>query len=69
MPLDNSPFPGAQPIPVIRYDEARATLAFEAYQAILKAEKRNAKLRTNPAWVVLRLDALENFTLAFGGEA
>ena len=54
-------------VPVIRYDEARATKAFEAHRALLFAERAKPYLRDNPAWIALRADAYENFELAFEG--
>lgn len=56
-------------IPVIRFDEQRATNAYEAHVALLDQERRFPTLKHNPAWQVLRADAYENFALAFGGEA
>lgn len=55
------------PVPVIRYNEARAAEAFEAHCALLLLERINPALRDNPAWTVLRQDAYENFELAFEG--
>lgn len=69
MPRNTKPEPGAQPIPVVRFDEERATNAYEAHIALLDQERRFPKLKQNPAWTVLRADAYENFALAFGGEA
>lgn len=60
---------GPKKVAVIRYDEARATQAYEAHVAMLDQEQRFPKLKDNPAWVCLRADAYENFALAFGGEA
>ena len=61
--------PGAQQIPVIRFDEQRANDAYLAHIALLDQERRHPSLKKNPAWQVLRADAYENFALAFGGEA
>lgn len=69
MQPDNTPTPGAQPIPVIRFDERKATLAYEAHIALLDQEQRFPTLKDNPAWKLLRADAYEQFAIAFGGEA
>lgn len=71
MALDaNKPgFRPAQPFPVIHFDETRATNAYHAHVALLDQERRYPSLKNNPAWIVLRADAYENFALAFGGEA
>lgn len=55
-------------VPVIHYDEARATSAFEAHRALLFAERAKPYLRDNPAWAALRADAYANFELAFEGK-
>lgn len=59
--------PAVQPdsFPVISFDEARATQAWEAYQAILITQATNPHLAENSAWTALRDDAFENFNLAF----
>jgi hypothetical protein len=69
MTPNNPALRGMQPIPVIRFDERRATQAYEAHIALLDQEQRFPTLKENPAWQVLRADAYENFALAFGGEA
>lgn len=50
---------------LIRYNRQRADNAFEAHSALIAAEIMRPALRDNPAWVVLRQDAYENFALAF----
>jgi hypothetical protein len=52
-------------IRLIRYNRQRADNAFHAHCALLATEAMQPDLRDNPAWVVLRQDAYENFVLAF----
>ena len=52
-------------VPVILYNERRATEAFEAHRAMLLHERHNPSLADNPAWIALRQDAFEQFALAF----
>lgn len=52
-------------IRLIRYNRDRAENAFAAHCALLATEAVRPDLRDNPAWVVLRQDAYENFALAF----
>lgn len=63
--------PGFRPaqVPVIHFDERRASEAYQAHVALLDQERRYPSLKGNPAWQCLRADAYENFALAFGGEA
>lgn len=70
MPLipDTPGFCPAQ-VPTYRFDESRARDAYDAHIALIDQERRFPALKDNPAWVVLRADAYENFALAFGGEA
>lgn len=56
---------GAQPIPVIAYDECKARDAYEVHAALLTAENRSRRLKQNPQWTVLRQDAYEAFCRAF----
>jgi hypothetical protein len=67
MKPNNPALCGTQQIPVISYDERRAADAYQAHVALIDQERRYPSLKGNPAWQVLRDDALENFTLAFGG--
>ena len=60
---------GTQPIPVVHFDERRAANAYAAHTAMLDQERRFPSLKSNPAWIVLRADAYEEFALSFGGEA
>jgi hypothetical protein len=69
MPSFNAKPPPNQAVPVIRFDERRATDAYEAHTALLDQERRFPRLKQNPAWQMLRADAYEAFALAFGGEA
>jgi hypothetical protein len=43
---------------------ARDACAWAAFDAILKAERRDPALRSNPCWKVLRWDAYEEFERA-----
>ena len=52
-------------IRLIKYNRQRADNAFDAYSALYAMEAVRPDLRDNPAWVVLRQDAYENFALAF----
>ena len=61
--------PIASVVPVHRFDERRATEAYEAHIALLDQERRFPTLKNNPSWQMLRADAYENFALAFSGEA
>lgn len=58
-----------QQIPVFRFDEKKASLAYAAHVALLDQEKRFPELRNNPAWKMLRADAYEAFVMAFEGMA
>lgn len=69
MPRNTQGHPPTQPIPVYRFDERRASHAFEAHTALLDQERRFPKLKENPAWIAMRADAYEEFALSFGGEA
>ena len=69
MTRNTTGFPPAQPIPVIKFDECRASHAYEAHTALLDQERRFPKLKQNPAWIALRADAYEEFALSFGGQA
>lgn len=53
------------PIQAVQYDERRASEAFAAHTALLKAERENPALGKNPAWIILRQDAFEMFSRAF----
>lgn len=64
-----SPGPGAQPIPTFRFDEQKAKDAYAVHTALIDQERRFPELKENPAWQIVRQDAYEAFTLAFGGEA
>lgn len=44
--------------------DQQATWTWEAWQAVLLAEKANPSLRPNPAWQCLRMDAYERACLA-----
>ena len=65
----NPPDRRTQPIPVIPFNERRASHAYEAHTAMLDQERRFPKLKSNPAWIALRADAYEEFALSFAGEA
>ena len=52
-------------IRLIRYNRQRADNAFRAHCALLATEAMQPDLCDNPAWVVLRQNAYENFSLAF----
>lgn len=69
MPRNTQGHQPTQPIPVIRFDERRASHAFEAHTALLDQERRFPSLKDNPAWIALRADAYEEFALSFAGEA
>lgn len=60
---------GAQPIPVIQFDERKAAMAYEAHIALIDQERRFPELKQNAAWKMLRADAFEQFANAFAGEA
>ena len=38
---------------------------FAAHSALIRAERDDPALRTNPHWIMLRQDAYERFYLAF----
>jgi len=46
-------------------EETRAHEAWEAHQAMVKAEIRQPSLKDNPAWVTLRETAMAVFLSAF----
>lgn len=55
--------------PVFRYDERHATDAYEVHQALVWLEARHPELRRNARWLLLRMDAYEDFQAAFTKEA
>lgn len=52
-------------VPVIRYDEAKASAAYLAHIALLAQERADPTLKDNPAWTILRQDAFEMFMNAY----
>jgi hypothetical protein len=52
-------------VPLIRVHAPQAEAAWEAHQALLRAEREQPSLRFNPAWIVLRADAYAQFEIAF----
>lgn len=65
MKPSNPPERGSQPIPVVAYDERKARDAYQVHAALLTAENRDARLKQNPQWTMLRQDAYEAFCRAF----
>jgi hypothetical protein len=55
----------SESIRIIKCNRKRADDAFYAYSALYAIEEMRPDLRDNPAWVMLRQDAYENFALAF----
>lgn len=54
-------------VPVILYDEAKASAAYLAHVALLKAERDDPSLKNNPVWTMLRQDTYEMFRRAYDG--
>lgn len=55
-------------VPVIRMDEAKATMAWEVHRALLLAERDDQALRDNPLWQAFRAEAYAEFHRAFIGQ-
>lgn len=52
-------------IPIIRYNEQRATDAFAAYQAIRQQSKANPALVDSPSWQLIAGQAYQQFEAEF----
>lgn len=51
--------------PVIYCDARVADDAFAVHAALVKAEARDQRLKRNPQWQLVRMDAYERFAMAF----
>lgn len=52
-------------VPTIAVNEREAMEAFAVHAALLKAERDDPSLASNPQWTVLRQDAFERFSNAY----
>jgi hypothetical protein len=52
-------------IKIIAAKEPEATDAYAVHQALIQAENRDPRLKSNPQWQCIRMDAYENFARAF----
>jgi hypothetical protein len=50
---------------IITAKEPQASDAFAVHQALIQAERRDPRLKRNPQWQIMRMDAYENFARAF----
>lgn len=50
---------------IITAKEPQASDAFAVHQALIQAEQRDPRLKRNPQWQCLRMDAYEAFCAAF----
>ena len=53
------------PVPILRYDSAAASYAFDAHKALLNLEHRVPGLADNPAWNAIRAFAYRQFERAY----
>lgn len=49
----------------MHYDHRKASDAYAVHSAMLRMERFNPELRSNPQWTILRQDAFERFAEAF----
>lgn len=52
-------------VKIITAKEPEASDAYAVHQALIQAENRDPRLKRNPQWQCLRMDAYEAFARAF----